>query len=143
MGLPVRIALGGTVGKGIALGGSLSIVTTAFAKSASNLGTVTGQLDGAAFFMDWFPRPTGGWHVGGEVGLGRVAISESSIDSGIDVLASAFGGYDWWIDNQWSVGALLVGTLGSSTGLTDTNYVDTGYHLRPATIGILGSVLFH
>jgi hypothetical protein len=143
LGFPARIAVGGTVGKGIVLGGSISIVTTAFARSASNLGSVRGELDSAAFFMDWFPRPTGGWHLGGEAGLGRVAISQSSVDSGLDVLASAFGGYDWWIDDQWSVGALLVGTLGSSTNLTDKGFADTGYRLMPATIGVLASILLH
>jgi hypothetical protein len=143
IGLPARIAVGGTVGKGIAIGGSIFGVGTSFGRSASNLGTVKGELDGAAFFMDWFPRPAGGWHVGGEVGLGVVGISASGRDSGIDVLASAFGGYDWWIDDQWSVGALLVGTLGSNASLTDKSYVDTGYRLAPATIGILGSVLLH
>jgi hypothetical protein len=141
--LPARLALGGTVRHGIVLGGTIYGASTPFGASVSGIPSVKGQFEGAGFVVDWFPRAGGGWHFGGDSGVGLAAITASGRDSGLDLLFSAFAGYDGWIGDQWSVGAMLVGTAGTTAKLTDRSFVDTGYRFAPASIGVLGSVLFH
>lgn len=141
--IPIDIAIGGTVGKGVVIGGTLFGAGTPFGASVSGIPSVKGQFGGLGTFIDWYPRPQAGWHFGGALGLGLVTITSSSHDSGGDIAASVFGGYDWWIGEQWSVGAMLVGSAASSTGLKDTADADTGYKLSAASFGVLGSILFH
>jgi hypothetical protein len=141
--IPARLEFGGTVRPGLVLGGAILGAGMPFATSVHGIPPVKGQFEGVGFFVDWFPRAGGGWHLGGDGGFGLTAITEGSRDSGLDLLVSAFGGYDWWIGSQWSVGAMLVATAGTTAALTDRAYVDSGYRFAPVSIGVLASILLH
>jgi hypothetical protein len=69
--------------------------------------------------VDVFPARDGGFHFGGGFGL---AIVESSVDlapgglGGVGGAALARAGYGFWIDDDWSLGGVLSGTLGRVDG---------------------------
>jgi hypothetical protein len=56
---------------------------------------------------------------------------------------SLFGGYDWWIGPQWSLGMLLSLATATSAALTDSNNQPTGYSFTPLVFALEGSLLWH
>jgi hypothetical protein len=74
-------------------------------------------------FLDYYPNPAAGWHAMMTLGVSDADIqirdSENS-DTGIGVLLG--GGYDFWIGEQWSLGAAA--RLGYISGASD----DFGKH---------------
>jgi len=87
--------------------------------------------------LDYYPDPTGGWHVAMTLGIGDADIQireNESSDAGIGVLVG--GGYDFWVGEQWSLGAAA--RLGYISGASD----DFGDHR--AVIPMLAfSALYH
>jgi hypothetical protein len=51
-------------------------------------------------FLDWFPREDGGLHFGAMVGAALLGIAQGHTG----VAGSLWGGYDFWISSQWSLG---------------------------------------
>lgn len=86
--------------------------------------------------VDLYPNPTGGFHVGGTVGYALVSIeadgSTTAADEKLNKPAgfalSPFVGYEFWVAEQWSVGALLRLTYAkvkaSATATVETNAGD-------------------
>jgi hypothetical protein len=117
-----EIMLGGTVAPGLVIGGGileLDVVnpTVDVESSDPTLNSLfTGRSNFSGFFgfntigpfIDWFPADTGGAHVGGMVGLGLIHLEGSR-----GVGGSLWTGYDFWIGQQWSLGAEVRGTLAS------------------------------
>jgi hypothetical protein len=106
----------------------------------------TGSLGGLGVLVDWYPSPAGGWHAGASVGLGLVGVTtlaDNASMGGVGFGASLFGGYDWWIGRNWSLGLMLVAAGANRASLTDTNRNDTGYRLMPLSIGIAASILYY
>jgi hypothetical protein len=107
------IMVGGTPAPGIAIGGAY-LVNSAVAKN--DFGDEGSRSD-AAFaygmvgpFIDIFPNPKSGFHVGGALGP-AVSVSYDD-DENQQSVAAGFGGaawigYDFWIADQWSLGAML------------------------------------
>ena len=103
---------------------------------------------------DWFPVPTGGWHVGGAVGLGGASVTDDTNNTiaGASVAGSVFGGYQWWLGSSWSLG--LSGFLSVAPSLDmkeptmpnappgSTNN-DSGYHMMPLSAGLQGVLLYY
>jgi hypothetical protein len=141
-GLALRLGIGGTVGKGVVLGATLFVAGASAASSTSGLGGVDGGVGGLNFLVDWYPSPEKGWHVGGDIGVGAVALTQNA-GSGGDLMASIFGGYDWWIADQWSFGVMVAASGGSEASIADSNGNDTGYRLKPGSIALLASFLYH
>jgi hypothetical protein len=69
-------------------------------------------------FLDWFPDETGGAHAGAMIGLGYIGLERDR-----SVAGSLWGGYDFWVANQWSLGAELRAV--AATGARDI-YVPAG-----------------
>src|SRR5262249_15855224 len=116
------IALGGTVAPGLVVGGSVGAVsiTQTTLKGAPGSPSVDASQVHIAPFLDWFPRPSDGWHVGGMLGFGGPSLRRSSVDgTGLSVVGSVFGGYDWWIGPQWSLGLALLASGTPSAPLKD------------------------
>lgn len=94
--------IGGTIVDGLTIGGGfLAAGDTGFSESNRTLLGLFG-------FVDWFPAPQGGFHVG--VGLGRGAVDhhqERTFGGTNGSLMRAFTGYDFWFTSQWSAGVLL------------------------------------
>lgn len=120
-GAAVDVWLGGTPLPGLALGGGLSVSsaksTTRRIADESHSGDVSGDAELIGFFIDGFPDPERGFHVGGMVGLAssHTKIKDSSKDdfSGAGGGLGAWLGYDMWVGEQWSLGGMLrfTGTL--------------------------------
>jgi hypothetical protein len=136
------IAVGGTPVRGLVIGGQLGA-------TAGNL--TIGQL---GLFVQWYPAPRGGWHVGFDVGpaittawINRGVAPVSSgpgAPSGVEytsawgygAIATLQGGYDWWIAPRWSMGLDLFASGGTLEAMLDSKNNDTGYRLAPLQVGL-------
>jgi hypothetical protein len=108
-------------------------------------------------FVDWYPVPTDGWHVGSQLGLGVTGVTDSLMrnSSAPELAGSIFGGYDWWIGPQWSLGVLMsLSTASSGTmtcaqqgsgacGQAASSGDQTGYSFTPLAFGLEASLLWH
>jgi hypothetical protein len=148
-GVGLSASFGGTIARGLVLGGGLRIAdgvgrfTGGPPDAPGNATASVGQLLGV--FVDWFPVPTEGWHVGSQLGLGVTTVTDSSLkeSSALAFAGSIFGGYDWWIGPQWSLGLLMSLSTASSEAMTDGGGNQTGYVLTPIAFAIEGSILWH
>ncbi|NRA32040.1 MAG: hypothetical protein HRU17_01750 [Polyangiaceae bacterium] len=68
------------------------------------------QLQIVGLFVDGFPKPRRGWHLGGAIGGAHLGI-EGDVGRGMsDAIGfggAVWGGYDAWVADQWSVGGLV------------------------------------
>lgn len=155
------IAIGGNIARGLVLAGTIqeSSITTTFkggpfvGESVTTNGqskAASSQADAASseigLLVDWYPKPTGGWHAGLSAGLGAASVmnhADNSTMVGASAAGSVFGGYDWAIGSDWSIGLALVGAgAGSSTMKDSSEKADTGYRLRSFSLGLAGSILY-
>jgi hypothetical protein len=142
-----QFALGGTPGEGLVVAGVLRAVVArgqfhGGPKPERNATAANGQL---GVLVDWFPKPTGGWHVGALAALGGITISDSDIrDSrGLGFGGSLFGGYDFWIGAEWSIGLQAVFSATSSATMKNNDNEDTGYKLNALSAGLEYTFTLH
>jgi len=112
--LALDLMIGGSPSRGLAIGGALlseAMVGAKYEVDGTEIGdgTVITGLLGA--FIDGFPDPTGGFHVGGALGFSSVTAEELG-ESGDTLEMAGLGGavwlgYDFWVGSEWSVGPLL------------------------------------
>jgi hypothetical protein len=106
------LMLGGTPAPGLVVGGALASHTmpkpryetdaTVEGRPAASLGLLYG-------FVDYFPNPHRGFHVGGGAGLASFSYRSTNGDSIDQPIILGFGGaawagYDFWVGKQWSLG---------------------------------------
>lgn len=165
LGASLRLALGGTIAPGLALAAVVEVQSATgknFSGGPSVTVTRTRMVDGMAQTMtstssqggpgsvvlgalvDWYPKPDDGWHVGGALGLGGLAVDDEwKTITGTSVAVSVFGGYQWWLGRGWSLGIgadlLFIPTV---TLNEDTN-VDSGYRMRSLSGGLEGTLLYY
>lgn len=127
------LAIGGNIGEGLVLAGAFqgAQIRNTFEGSPApqkNASASTGQL---GVLLDWFPDPTGGWHVGAVAGIGFAMIADAEIKdaSGLGVGGAVFGGHDFWIGPQWSAGLFVAVGGSTSTELMDRKGDKSGYTL--------------
>ena len=115
LGVGYELMMGGTLSSGVVLGGGLlaqDIVSPKVETKTSASGpkvAVDPSSDRlgialAGLFVDWFPIERAGAHVGAMLGLGRVGLQDSKGNTPSGGGASLFGGYDFWVGSQWSLG---------------------------------------
>jgi hypothetical protein len=80
-------------------------------------------------FMDWFPDEKGGAHVGGMIGFGGIGLRDRSGNPDIGLGGSLWTGYDFWIADQWSLGAELRGVF--ARGTRDVATPSSGFGFAP------------
>jgi hypothetical protein len=108
------LLIGGSPDRGIAIGGALLSEAIGGAKYEVDGtevadGTVLVGVLGA--FVDGFPDPRRGLHIGGALGFSNVTAEE--LGPGGDNLEMAglggavWVGYDFWVASEWSMGPLL------------------------------------
>ncbi|HEY8945978.1 MAG TPA: hypothetical protein VIM73_17035 [Polyangiaceae bacterium] len=113
------VMIGGSPARGLALGGAL-LAQGALSAELDRPGQppedrgVTVLILGP--FVDGFPIPSKGWHVGGMLGLALSNIEDSSNDGFAETRGfggAAWFGHDFWVADEWSMGPLLrlAGTL--------------------------------
>jgi hypothetical protein len=99
---------------------------------------VTSGLVGV--FVDGFPVPSGGWHLGGLIGLGGHTLSQDAlVDSTGGFGGAIWAGYDQWVGDDFSVGGLLRFTAMRSTGEEN----DLDLTASTASLAILFTALYH
>jgi hypothetical protein len=173
LGTVADLAIGGTVAPGLVLGGvarewsttgtfnggpTISAKTTYYMNGVATptqltlSGNAHAQSIEAGAFLDWYPNPEKGWHVGVSVGLGGMSMTDDAgtKSMSIAVAGSVFGGYQWWLGPAWSLG--LAGVLSASTAgrfdypSTDSdpsNQNDSGYRLTPLGVGLVTQLLYY
>lgn len=108
------LMIGGSPSRGLAIGGALlmeAAPTASYELDGREIGdgTIVTGLLGA--FIDGFPDPKGGFHVGGALGFSSLAADELGADGGTLETAgfggAVFAGYDFWVGDEWSIGPLV------------------------------------
>jgi hypothetical protein len=99
-------------------------------------------------FVDWFPDPHGGAHVGAMVGIAGIGLSngddEDENQSSTGWGGSLWGGYDFWVANQWSLGAEgRLGYLSTHRDFDNSSLIDGDMDDRGLTFEVLFTALYH
>lgn len=159
-GYTTSIAVGGSLRRGLVLAGTLQAVEATETFNGGPYGgaqlTVNGNSVAATrkadaslaqlgALVDWYPLEQAGLHLGLSAGLSVVSVVNRADDSswhGSGVGGSLFVGYDWPIASTLAVGVSLVASDGTTVSLKNDDSNDTGYKLRPLSIGVVGSLLY-
>jgi len=160
------VAIGGTVAPGLVIGAvartwsisgtfkggpAISATATYFTNgqpSTSRL-TLSGNARATTIelgaFLDWYPNPENGWHLGGSLGLGGMTVIDDAATSSasVGIAVSLYGGYQWWLGPAWSLGLVGVASGGTMSSFEDGNQNDTGYRLMPLGIGLASQLLYY
>ncbi len=141
--------LGGTLGKGFVLGGGLvgqdvsdpKVTVTGTNNPGSAAGTASGKLGIVVLgpMIDWFFDPRGGAHLGAMIGSGGIGLSDDKGDSSTGLGLSLWGGYDFWVGKQWSLGPEL--RLVSVSG--KRNVVGERWEDKATSVQVLFTALYH
>jgi len=106
--------IGGTPVSGLAMGAALTGLGIGSSQRSVDGNHVSGDVSGGSgllgYFVDVFPNPERGLHFGGAVGLasGQAEVKDSGRKfQGGGLGLQAFGGYDFWVTPQWSLGGML------------------------------------
>jgi hypothetical protein len=114
----VSFMLGGSPSPGLTIGGGFWVASVDDPASDSSVdefdsdASLTQVLVGP--FVDVFPRPRHGFHIGGALGFAFIQLPEeresrqdrAALTSG-GAGGALFGGYDFWVSADWSLGAML------------------------------------
>ncbi len=145
-GAAADLWIGATPIPGLALGGALTGLsvssTTRRISGDGEAGDVMASMGLLGFFVDGFPEPARGLHVGGELGLasGVAEVKDSGKKfQGGGVGLGAWLGYDMWVSSQWSLGGLVRFT-GSLTG---ENSDDVNYQTSIGGASLSFTALYH
>jgi hypothetical protein len=143
------LMIGGTPLPGLVIGGTLGSSTlrgkfNGRPRDADESDATIARADVGAF-VDWFPQPDGGWHVGAAIGFGLPALTKSAIEDavGASVVGKVFGGYDWWIGPQWSLGLGALFAATPSTKLMVEGGDPSGYKFYTLSAGLAASLTLH
>lgn len=128
-----ELALGGTVSKGVVVGGGIytaDLLASTLRLERGSAGEPPPELDTGlrnlvllAPFIDIYPNPRRGFHVQGALGLAALTASVFGSSATDRSKYSAIGGglmlgagYDWWVADEWSLGVLGRATISIVTG---------------------------
>jgi hypothetical protein len=154
------VAIGGSIVKGLVLAGAVHAVavTNDFkggpfedAQVTSEGTTVdaspraTAAMSTLGLLVDWYPNPRRGWHAGLEVGLGMSSLMNNADDSvlyAMGVGGMVFGGYDWSLGKDWSLGLELVASGTTKPTLKDKDGNSTDYTMRALTVGVQSAIAY-
>ena len=155
------VSIGGSVARGLVLAGTVRAASgsATFQGGPLSGATITASngmsvpasqkagigLSEIGLLIDWYPKPTAGWHAAASVGLSAAMLTNLATDStfsGVGIGGSLSGGYDWAIASDWSFGVEVVALGSSSASMKRDDNGDTGYRLRGFSLGLQGSILY-
>jgi hypothetical protein len=164
VGSSVGIAGGGTIVRGLALAGALHAVqgtgpfhggpfenaviqpSPANGSAPANAGAEV-TLVQFGLLLDWFPNPRLGWHIGAMVAPGGVVVTTladgADMSSSVTPSGSMFGGYDFCVANNVSLGLMLVASGVARAALEDSDRNETGYRVQAISFALQSSFLFY
>jgi hypothetical protein len=110
-----ELSIGGTPGGGFVIAGTLltyNVPNPTLEYDSGGEEELGGPLQVVVLgpSVDWFPNPNGGFHFGGALGVGA-ASADAPSGKAFDHIGGGGGalslqvGYDWWIGEEWSLGA--------------------------------------
>jgi hypothetical protein len=143
----LEIDVGGAISKGFILAGSYvgDFMGNPDLKNDTRLvrtSTRSSNLQMLSVMGDVYPNPSGGFHVGGALGLASFRDTDVPSANRSDQNESGLGfsahvGYEWWVGNYWGLGGLLrftyAATKGDYVGGTATDKVSAFTLLFTAT----------
>lgn len=154
-----EFALGGTIAKGLVLGGgayTAQLVSGTYRTYRDSAGVPPPELDPEVRnfalvgpFFDWYPTPHKGFHL--QAALGVASLSGVQLDAfpvRDDEPYTAIGGgimfgvgHEWWIGEQWSMGVLgrVMGALLMGKDDQDVRW----YHAAGTSPSVLLTVTYH
>ena len=153
-------SIGGSVARGLVLAGTVQSATVEASFKGGPFRSATLNTDGgqiaashlalASFtelglLVDWYPDPRAGFHAGVSGGLGVISITNRADDSklyGVSPAGTLFGGYDWALGRDWSIGMSLVASGASAASIRHSSNGNTaGYQLTPLSLSVQASIL--
>jgi hypothetical protein len=132
-GFAMDFMVGGTPVPGLVIGGALLL--NGVTQPQVEFGDNSRELDGRAsvfmlaLFVDGFFDPTGGFHIGGGLGLASLDIEETDDDDPTTVELTdtlngvglaAWTGYGGWVGRQWQLGGMLRLNVATTVNEEDT-----------------------
>jgi hypothetical protein len=105
--LALDLMLGGMPSRGFALGGALLTDTMLSADLGAEIGDSNVTVGLLGPFVDGYPDPMDGWHLGAAAGLAGNSVQDLGSGTFIGFGGAAFAGYDFWVGDEWSMGALV------------------------------------
>lgn len=142
-----ELLLGGTPAAGWVLGGGFvgqDIVEPTVKVEQSPSGEVVAHNQALGIgalgpFVDWYPDDRSGVHLGALAGLGVIGLTNENDESATGLGLSLFGGYDFWVGEQWSIGPQArVLWVRASRRISDVTFDDSA-----TSIQLLFSALLH
>lgn len=125
-----ELLVGGTVGEGVVIGGTLAITRVAnYETTIESVTAETADVIGFTLlgpFIDWYPDVWGGFHVFGVLALAGGSSQETDWKRGGLAIGGGVG-YDWWISDEWSIGLLgkvVLAGLGEETETAEGRQID-------------------
>jgi hypothetical protein len=152
LGPAYELLIGGTIARGLVLGGgfvgqdiqdpSLSLSSNSTSEFSGRM-TVSGSLGVGALgpFLDWFPDDRGGLHFGTMAGLALLGVSDDEGKMSSGFAGALWGGHDFWIGDQWSLGAEA--RVVALTASRNFNSLGTTMHDKAITIEALFTAVYH
>lgn len=155
------ILLGGTVARGLVIGGGISVLTISkpnlsFKQPAIPSTTSDNDWEHVFVgpFIDYFFDPHGGGHIGAMPAIAAATSTKFTADAQQGVSDNdkktptgggivVFGGYDFWVSDQWSIGILGRFSYASMSVSTDTGFGTLKEQQDATTFGIGASALYH
>ncbi|MEZ4223984.1 MAG: hypothetical protein R3B13_23750 [Polyangiaceae bacterium] len=146
-GLGIDIWLGGTPWPGLVIGGGISGNSVDEPKieaggTSQNISNTTLTASMLGLFVDGFPDPEGGFHVGGMLGIATLTFRDEDRDEeqrhgggG----AALWAGYAGWIGSDWSLG----GMLRLAAQATEHEDSDRKEKARARSLSVLVTALYH
>lgn len=130
---------GGTVSGSLAVGGAA--MGQGFGMGGNS---GTSSLFTLGPFVDGFPMPNDGLHMGGMLGLSMATASHSgSKYTGFGPGMAAWFGYDGWVADEWSMGGLLKLSGALTWGSSHDPGPDVSLSAATYELTLLFSVLYH
>jgi len=147
-----NLLIGGTPSPGFALGGGL--LWNGVHNPEAEVGESTFDTEDVdiatsmlGVFIDGFPDPEGGLHIGGMLGLVgfEVAADNDALDEQTGGLgAAAWIGYGGWVGSDWSLGGMLQLTAaGTRRDFTHSDGSEVVEEVGVGTLSILFTALYH
>lgn len=144
--LAFDVMVGGSPSPGVAIGGGL-FTNSMFSADFERNDRLVGERDVVVGilgpFIDGFPNPKGGWHLGGAIGVAAVDLESELVDNTYNrtegVGGVAWFGYDAWVGDEWSVGGLV--RISATRTLSESDSYDVAATTRALTLMFTG--LYH
>ena len=144
-GFGIDLLVGGSPTPGLAIGGGL-ISNLLFSADFERGNRPEPDRDmrwlSVGVFVDGFPDPHGGWHLGGFLGLASLGLSQGQtplVQNTDGIGGAVWFGYDEWVAPDWSMGGLLRAAFANTSGEQDGLSVGAS----SASLTLMFSTLYH